>query len=121
MFNLLYLSYSKCSLRYSSKRTNVRRNANLYIWTFCLYVLPILARFLFKNLALKLRNSGTVLLSISETEGCAACPCKERSICHDMDNDYKCLCFAGWKGEHCDESKLFIYSFIVFTFTDSVK
>ena len=35
-------------------------------------------------------------------EMCASNPCLHEGTCIEMDNNtFKCLCVAGWKGEHC--------------------
>lgn len=42
---------------------------------------------------------------ISDIDGCISQPCKNNGTCIDLNNNYECLCKAGFNGNHCTKSK----------------
>ena len=37
---------------------------------------------------------------------CETCPCHGESICHDLTEGYRCLCYMGWTGTTCETGKI---------------
>ena len=45
----------------------------------------------------------TLLMSL-DIDDCQSQPCQNNGTCHDLVNDYRCDCVAGFNGTNCDNS-----------------
>ena len=48
---------------------------------------------------------------ILDIDDCQPHPCQNNGTCHDLVNDYRCVCVAGFNGTYCDNSTYILTMF----------